>query len=120
MVKQGAKWIATTNQDVDKSVLQGNSSDVQLQVLRGYPRGLHLMSVRTDLSSFGSVVPDDECFIAPVVEIYGPVQRENSSYVVQIPHCLSGEEDFSQLLFGFQNDWRTLNSHWQLSLHLFF
>ena len=46
------------------------------------------MEVRTDLSNFGSIIPDDECFISPVVKVLAPSKTETASYTLRIPHCL--------------------------------
>ncbi len=80
--------------------LQGDKSDVQLQITAGCPKRAHLMEVRTDLSSFTSIkvknkplIPDNECFIAPVVDILAPAKTTNSAYLLRIPHCLSDDDD---------------------------
>ncbi len=77
--------------------LQGDNSDVQLHITAGCPKRAHMMEVRTDLSSFTSMIPDDECFIAPVVDILAPAKTGRSSYVLRIPHCLSEDDDRSQV-----------------------
>ncbi len=69
--------------------LQGDKSDVQLYITAGCPKSVHLMEVRTDLASFGSIIPDNECFIAPVVEVLAPAQTDTSMYILRIPHCLT-------------------------------
>ena len=51
------------------------------------------MSVRTDLSNFGSIIPDDECFISPIVEVLAPAETSTSSYILRIPHCLDEDDD---------------------------
>ncbi len=51
------------------------------------------MEVRTDLSSFASIIPDDECFIAPVVDVIAPAKTETSAYILRIPHCLTEGDD---------------------------
>ncbi len=61
------------------------------------------MEVRTDLPDFAktckdkSVIPDDECFIAPVVEILAPMKTKTSAYILRIPHCLSPDDDKSKV-----------------------
>ncbi len=77
--------------------LQGDKSDVQLYISAGCPKRAHLMEVRTDLSSFGSIIPDDECFIAPVVDVLAPAESNNSSYILRIPHCLTEDDDFNKV-----------------------
>ncbi len=73
--------------------LQGNKSDIQLHITAGCPKRPHLMEVRTDLSSFATEIPDDECFIAPVVDVLAPTKTNTSAYVLHIPHCLSAGDD---------------------------
>ncbi len=73
--------------------LQGNKSDVQLQIKADCPTRAHLMGIRTDLSSFASIIPDDECFIAPVVKVLAPAKTNISAYILRIPHCLSEDDD---------------------------
>ena len=51
------------------------------------------MEVRTDVSNFESIIPDDECFISPIVEALAPAQTSTSSYTLRIPHCLDEGDD---------------------------
>ena len=51
------------------------------------------MEVRTDLSIFQSLIPDDECFISPIVEVLAPAETSTSSYTLRIPHCLDEDDD---------------------------
>ena len=74
-------------------VLQGEKSGVKLEIKEGCPQRPYLMEVRTDLCSFGSMIPDDECFISPVVTILAPAETNTSSYVLRIPHCLDEDDD---------------------------
>ena len=55
------------------------------------------MEVRTDPSSFGSDIPDDECFISPIVEVLAPAETNTSSYTLRIPHCLDEDDDRSKI-----------------------
>ena len=68
-------------------------SDVKLQISKGCPKRAYLMEVRTDLSSFNSIIPDDECFISPIVKVLAPAKTHTSSYVLRIPHCLDEDDD---------------------------
>ena len=77
--------------------LQGHKSDVKLEIKEGCPKRAYLMEVRTDLSNFGSIIPDDECFISPIVEVLAPAKTSASSYVLQIPHCLDEDDDRSKV-----------------------
>ena len=51
------------------------------------------MEVRTDLSKFGSVIPDNECFISPIVEVLAPAETSSSAFILRIPHCLDEDDD---------------------------
>ena len=58
------------------------------------------MEVRTDLTYFKSIIPedkfilpDDECFISPLVKVLAPAETNISSYVLNIPHCLDKGDD---------------------------
>ena len=55
------------------------------------------MEVRTDLSSFESIIPDDECFISPIVEVLAPAETSNSYYILRIPHCLEEGDNWTKL-----------------------
>ena len=84
--------MATVKNDVAVN-LQGHTSEVQLQIKKECPRRAYLMAVRTDLSNFESIIPDDECFISPIVEVLAPAKTVSSSYVLRIPHCLDEDDD---------------------------
>ncbi len=73
--------------------LQGDKSDVQLYITANCPKRAYLMEVRTGLSDSDSIIPDDECFIAPVVEVLAPAKTETSAYILRIPHCLAAGDD---------------------------
>ena len=55
------------------------------------------MSVETDLSKYGSIIPDNECFISPIVDVRVPAETSTSSYILRIPHCLDEEDDRSKV-----------------------
>ena len=38
-------------------------------------------------------MPDDECFISPIVEVLAPAETSTSSYTLWIPHCLDEDDD---------------------------
>ena len=73
--------------------LQGDKSDVRLDIKEGCPKRAYLMGVRTDPSSFESFIPDDECFISPIVDVLAPAETSTSSYMLRIPHCLDEDDD---------------------------
>ena len=73
--------------------LQGDKSDVKLEIKEGCPKRAYLMEVRTDPSSFGSVIPGDECFISPIVEVLGPAETSTYAFLLRIPHCLDKDDD---------------------------
>ena len=88
----GRRYLATVIKGSD-TILRGDRSDVKLEINKGCPKRAYLMEVRTDLSNFGSVIPDDECFISPIVEILAPAETRSSAYVLRIPHCLDEDDD---------------------------
>ena len=93
--RKGRKYIATVARGGAIS-LQGDKSDVKLQINKGCPKRAYLMKVKTDLSSFDSI-PDDECFISPIVEVLAPAETSTSSYTLRIPHCLDEDDDRSKV-----------------------
>ena len=90
--RKGRRYLATVA-DGEATRIQGDKSDVRLEIKEGCPKRAYLMEVRTDLSNFGSVIPDDECFISPVVEVLAPAETSTSSYTLRIPHCLDEGDD---------------------------
>ena len=91
-VRKGKRYLATVAKG-EATNLQGDKSDVKLEIKEGCPERAYLMEVRTDLSSFESIIPDDECFISPVVEILAPAETNTSQYILRIPHCLDEDDD---------------------------
>ena len=92
VTKKGRRYLATVTRG-EAVNLQGDKSDVKLEIKEGCPKRAHLMEVRTDPSSFGSIIPDNECFISPIVEVLAPAETNTSSYTLQIPHCLGEDDD---------------------------
>ena len=90
--RKGRRYLATVGKGEAIS-LQGDKSDVKLEIKEGCPKRAYLMEVRTDPSSFGSIIPDDECFISPIVEVLAPAETNTSSYMLRIPHCLDEDDD---------------------------
>ena len=90
--KNGRKYLATVAKE-EATSLQGDKSDVKLEIQERCPKRPYLMEVRTDLSNFGSIIPDDECFISPVVKVLAPAETGTSSYTLLIPHCLDKDDD---------------------------
>ena len=92
----GRRYLATVTTNKPTS-LQGDKSDVKLEIHKGCPKRAYLMEVRTDLSNFGSIIRDDECFISPIVEVLAPAETSTSSYTLRIPHCLDEGDDKSKV-----------------------
>ena len=90
--RKGRRYLATVARG-EATSLQGDKSDVKLEMKEGCPKRAYLMEVRTDLSSFGSIIPDDECFISPIVEVLAPAETNTSQYTLRIPHCLDEDDD---------------------------
>ena len=89
--QEGKQYLATVARGEAIS-LQGHKSDVKLVIKKG-PKRAYLMKVRSDLSKFTSIIPDDECFISPIVEVLAPAQTSTSSFLLKIPHCLDEDDD---------------------------
>ena len=94
--RKGRRYLATVARGEAIS-LQGDKSDVKLEIKEGCPKRAYLMEVRTDLSSFRSFLEDDECFISPIVDVLTPAKTETSSYTLRIPHCLDEHDDKSKV-----------------------
>ena len=90
--RKGRRYLATVSRGSD-TILRGDKSDVKLEINKGCPKRAYLMEVRTDPSSFGFIIPDDECFISPIVEVLAPAETNSSSYRLKIPHCLDEDDD---------------------------
>ena len=98
-MRNGRRYLATIGRGEAIS-LQGDKSDVKLEIQEGCPKRAYLMEVRTDLTNFKSIIPvekfilpDDECFISPIVEVLAPAETNTSSYTLRIPHCLGEDDD---------------------------
>ena len=90
--RKGRRYLATVAKGEAIS-LQGPKSDVKLQIGERCPKRAYLMEVRTDPNIFSSIIPDDECFISPIVDVLTPAKTETSSYTLRIPHCLDEGDD---------------------------
>ena len=91
-IRNGRRYLATVAKGGAIS-LQGDKSDVKLEIEEQCPRRAYLMEVRTDPSSFQSFIPDDECFISPIVKVLAPAETRTSFYKLKIPHCLHEDDD---------------------------
>ena len=94
--RKGRRYLATVSKG-EATSLQGDKSDVKLQIGEGCPKRTYLMEIRTDLLNFGSIIPDNECFISPIVEVLAPAETSSSSYVLRIPHCLDEDDDMTNV-----------------------
>ena len=94
--RNGRRYLATVARGEAIS-LQGDRSDVKLDIKEGCPKRAYLMEVTTDPSSFESNIPDDECFISPIVDVLAPAKTETSSYTLRIPHCLDEDDDWTKV-----------------------
>ena len=90
--RNGRQYLATVARG-EATNLQGDKSDVRLEIKDGCPKRAYLMEVRTDVSNFGSIISDDECFISPIVKILAPAETNTSSYILRIAHCLREDDD---------------------------
>ena len=96
IIRKGRRYLAMVARGKAIS-LQGDKSEVKLEVKKGCSKRAYLMEVRTDLSSFESIIPDDECFISPIVDVIAPAKTSTSSYTLRIPHCLDEHDDESKV-----------------------
>ena len=71
--RKGRRYLATVAKGKTIS-LQGDKSDVKLEIREGCPKRAYLMEVRTDPSRFDSIIPNNECFISPIVEVLAPAE----------------------------------------------
>ena len=83
--RNGIKYLATVTRDEATSLKEGSAKQA------------HLMKFRTDISNFSSIIPDDECFISPMVEALAPAEDNGTLCVLKIPHCLHDEDDRSRV-----------------------
>ena len=56
--RKGRRYLATVARGETIS-LQADKSDVKLEIKEACPKRAYLMEVRTDLSNFGSIIPDE-------------------------------------------------------------
>ena len=90
--RKGRRYLATVARGSD-AILRGDKSDVKLEINKGCPKRAYLMEVRTDLSNFRFSIPNNECFISPIVEVLAPAETSTSSYILRLPHCLDEDDD---------------------------
>ena len=82
----------------ESTTLQDLHSEVSVDIPSGIKATLW-QKIHTEFSRFLHIVPDDECFIGPVVELHlKPFPDKESGqrqYRIKIPHCLQTEEERS-------------------------
>ena len=82
----------------ESTTLQDLHSEVSVDIPKGNKATLW-QKIHTEFSRFLHIVPDEECFIGPVVELHlKPFSDEESGqrqYRIKIPHCLQTEEELS-------------------------
>ena len=65
-------------------------------------QGTFWQKIHTKFSRFKKVVPEDECFIGPVVELHlKPYEKEEigqHQYRIKIPHCLQTADEISSVM----------------------
>ena len=81
-----------------KTILQAKDSDVVVTVPERV-RALLWQKVHTEFSQFRDIIPDDECMIGPVVELYlqSKVHLRREKYIIKIPHYLETKEQLSSI-----------------------
>ena len=80
--------------------LQGDGSDVSLDIPEG-SQGVYMTRVHTDHTDFKDVIPEEECFIGPPVEVehLSDGDKDNNIHVLHIPHCITDEDIWKQGLY---------------------
>ena len=67
ITKTGRRYLATVAKG-EATSLQGDKSDVKLKIQGRLPQERHIWwKSELILSSFGAIIPDNECFISPIV-----------------------------------------------------
>ena len=82
----------------DAVTLQDPESNVSVDIPAGI-KGILRRKIHTEFSRFLHIVPDEECFIGPVVELhlkpFPDDESEQHQYRIRIPHCLQTKEEMS-------------------------
>ena len=95
MSKGHKSYIATVTHGQARN-LQFLGSDVSLEIPDGY-KGVYVMGVHTDVSSFNNVVDDEECIVSPAVEVLHRSlgsdidEKRLEMLTINITHCVSEE-----------------------------
>ena len=79
--------------------LYAPDSDVSLEVAEGVKSGIE-QRIHTDLTRFPDLIPPDECFVSPIVELLSKEQsvllkQGQFKYRIKIPHCLRTQQQLS-------------------------
>lgn len=88
---KGHRAVVATVSLGESRTLQAPGSDVSGTIPENTP-GVLLLRVQTDLSSWSDVVPQEECFISPAVEVaflQSKETKQNSHFALRLPHCLT-------------------------------
>ena len=80
--------------------LQGDGSAVSLNIPEG-SEGVYMTRVHTDHTDFKDVIPEEECFIGPPVEVehLSDGDKSNNIYVLHIPHCITDEDRWNKEIY---------------------
>ena len=80
--------------------LQDSKSAVSVDVPKDV-KGTFWQKIHTEFSKFKKVVPEEECFVGPVVELHlKPFKKEEDGphqYIIRIPHCLTSKQQLSSV-----------------------
>ena len=83
-----------------KTTLQAPDSDVVVTVPDGV-RALLSQKVHSEFSQFRDIIPENECMIGPVVELYlqhqSEVHSRRKKYIIKIPHYLETKDQLSSI-----------------------
>ena len=84
----------------DDVTVQDVKSAVSVEVPKDV-EGTLWQKVHTEFSRFKGVVPDEECFVGPVVELHlKPLLKEEIGqhlYRIKIPHCLTSKKQITSV-----------------------
>ena len=103
MQQNWRKYNATVTHGESKT-LKGDGSDVSLTVPAGQ-KGVYMTKVHIDHFPFKGIIPDEECFIGPLVEVkqhlFDEEENETGIHKLCIPHYFSDEKLWNEELWKF-------------------
>ncbi len=111
--KSKSKLISTQSMG-EPRLLQAPDADVSLSIPHG-STGVYTLQVHTDLSKPFPLVTEDECLVAPVVEVHAR-SASNKVCKLSIPHCILEPASWKNVKVRRQNQ-KTLKVHKLINLN---